>query len=381
MFARAGELAERGDEAYWRGDFAAARAFYEEGVAQGDGEAMVSLGEALQDGFEGKVDNAAAVRLFRMADEAGYWWGSYNLADALVCGCGVDKIDAPAAATLRTKAVRLAREAYEKTKSPDAAYLLAIAHEEGKGAVEDEDATAEYCRYMLRMDIAMPKCERLYAASTLGGAAAGIIFGEDDDDGEEDAVQAAKDIMMAGYWLGKFAKEGVNPEAMSDYADFCMDTGKAKRSRKYDRMAFGAFLERAEKGSVADMARAGEWLADGIGCTKDAALAEKWLRKAVDAGDAMAMVTLANVVRKGGNSAEAWGLLARALAAGEPEALWHMAVWAAFGYGGEKNDSVALKFLKKAADMGYKHAEDVLEEDDPVAALRDAAIDCGDADE
>lgn len=61
--------------------------------------------------------------------------------------------------------------------------------------------------------------------------------------------------------------------------------GFAAHKREYYELAFNCYLRAAEGGEVSVMNNLAYFLQNGIGCDQDAALAETWLQRAIDAGD------------------------------------------------------------------------------------------------
>jgi TPR repeat protein len=68
--------------------------------------------------------------------------------------------------------------------------------------------------------------------------------------------------------------------------------GGAAYERGYDELAFQCYRRAAEGGYVPVMNDLAHFLENGIGCEQDVALAETWLRRAVEAGDLDAMFNM-----------------------------------------------------------------------------------------
>ncbi len=82
---------ELGVQAYENGDYAQARAYWEDSTEEGNMSATFNLGLLLSKGIGGEREPERAAALFRRVAEAGLAIGQHNLALAYYSGNGIDK--------------------------------------------------------------------------------------------------------------------------------------------------------------------------------------------------------------------------------------------------------------------------------------------------
>lgn len=117
--------------------------------------------------------------------------------------------------------------------------------------------------------------------------------------------------------------------------------------------AFAGFLQLAEDGSVWSMRQVGSSLLRGLGTQVNRHEAKKWLMRGYEAGDESAMLELANEFIRDGCFADAEAILAQAVAAHLPAALYLQGLLLLKA----KQKHQAAAMLEKAATHGHRQAK------------------------
>lgn len=368
----AGPNADLGDEALWRGDCAAAQGYYEKGIAGNDTAAMNNMAVAVLDGNFGQADAIRANGLLQKGVELGEKWCMLNLADNLRSGTGVER-DAKRAQELFDRARAIAEGEFAKNASPDAALLLGTVYDIGMGVAADPRKALKYYGEVLRSYDEIPKADRLDAAI----AALTLL-----DDALEDFNHSgdAKDMtrmMFAEAWIKALSQDRQNADAMQARSLLYLMQGKEELSGKWAKRAFKKNLECAAKGDVQAMEAAGTALAEGDGCEMDLAKAAEWFEKAIAHGSFTAKTELARILfdtPKLKDTPRAVALLREAAAMGDADAMLILAFVELRGLAGTPPDNdKALEYLQLAAECGSHDARDLLEEDNPLLSIPEAA--------
>lgn len=120
------------------------------------------------------------------------------------------------------------------------------------------------------------------------------------------------------------------------------------------------YLQAAEGGHLASMTRYALFAKDGIGLSKNEALAATWFRKAADGGQEAAMTNLGGLYETGRgvqqNYPEAARWYRRAVDKGHVFAMHRLALLTEAGRGVTKDDQEAVRLLQAASDKGLSEA-------------------------
>lgn len=120
------------------------------------------------------------------------------------------------------------------------------------------------------------------------------------------------------------------------------------------------YLKAAEGGHLASMTRYALFAKDGLGMSKDEALAARWFRKAADGGQEAAMTNLGGLYEAGRgvtqDYAEAVRWYREAVKKDHVFAMHRLALLLEAGRGVEKDDKEAVRLLKAASDGGLSEA-------------------------
>jgi len=204
---------------------------------------------------------------------------------------------------------------------------------------------------------------------------AGIVSGDIIREFEGKPVKTARGLveLVSAQPAGVSTKVGVlRPRALKDGAKVLADRAATGDG---DAMLCFAFVQMNGLGTQKSLAEANRWyrkaaeagvtdamynlanhLENGTGIAKDIADANRWYRKAAEAGNANAMVGLAFNLQSGNgitkDAAEANRWYRKAAEAGNVTAMHNLATHLAIGVGGARDDAAATQWYRKAAELG-----------------------------
>ncbi|MCR5413216.1 MAG: hypothetical protein K6F50_00625 [Kiritimatiellae bacterium] len=358
----------KGARADWLGDLETAKAAYEQGAREGNGECLQALGERLLTGRFGKIDKKEAFILFKRSAEAGYSQGAWDLGLALLRGEGCERDEAGGRAWL-AKAVELAKaDLAASNRVADAHLTLSFASDNGLGgAARDMKAARGHRLAILSMD------EGAVDPFTMLAAASDALAEQPESDRFYRRPEAAKAIA----WLAKHA---------ADNEETCELTsaipGIPGQSGYYEKKATERLKALMEKGDIEAMMLYGMDLAMGAyGETKEEE-GYRLLETAASKGLSWAKIEMALNLREGEgvekDCGKAIALLDEAAAEGEPQALLVKAVWTLQGECGlNADEKEALRLLGEAAKRADDDALDINSKRNRVKALRKAGMEQG----
>ncbi len=351
----------KGARADWLGDLETAKAAYEQGAREGNGECLQALGERLCTGRFGKIDKKESFILFKRSAEAGCPQGAWDLGIALLSGegCLINEEEGHAALA---KAVELAKaDLAASNKVADAHLTLSFAADNGLGGVaRNKKAAGEHRLAILSMD------EGAVDPFTMLAAASEAL----DELPESDldfvyrsyrSPEAAKAIA----WLVKHAADN------QETCELISPIFPGSQSCYYEKKATERLKALMEKGDIEAMALYGMDLGEE---------GYRLLETAASKGLSWAKIEMALRLCEGEGKdyKKAIALLDEAAAEGEPQALLVKAVWTLEGECGLTADETeALRLLGEAAKRADEEALDINSKRDRVKALRRAGEEIG----
>lgn len=198
-------------------------------------------------------------------------------------------------------------------------------------------------------NIKLPNNEELVAKAKAGDPDAQAYVGYCYYFGEE-GVKVSR--QQSYNWLSKSARNK-SPYGLfwlAYWYDFYKDDYDAKE--KYMKEAFPIFQERAANGDIIAMRYLGRMYFDGIAIYEDEEEARKWLTKAAEKNDVMALLILA------ANSSRdiSYSYYKRAAELGNEDGFYNLALYYIEGRIVEKSYKEAIRYLEMAAEKDYKDA-------------------------
>ena len=273
---------DHGKIAFERGDFARARALFEEAAAAGDALAAHHLGTMLSRGQGGPEDAPRAVALYRRAAEADVAEAAYNLGAAHALGQGT-RVDLVEALRWTTVAAELGdRDGLHRLGS-----MLAL----GEGTAADLPRAAGYWERAAKLGDTASRMLLGRYHETSDPALATRWFLEAAATGDTSAAGAAQAMIPA-----------LLAAAQTGHVEAQYSLGSAMMTLGPDRAEAARWFEAAASAGHAGAQRSlGALLEAGDGVAKDRARAMTLYQAAAESGDAVAQynVGISSILGKG----------------------------------------------------------------------------------
>ena len=327
-----------GNEAFNRGDYDKAAAWFALAAKKGDKNGQYRYGLLYREGRGVDRDDIQAVRWLKLAAAQHLVDAEYELAGMLEHGRGVDAPD-------RTGATRWYRQSAEAGHAGAQLHLAMIyaGNKRVKGSLAkalswamkaEQAGSREATAYVQKL------LGRIRARAEAGDAEAQFILARLYEQGQ--GVQS--DSRKAEQWLQQSADRG-NREAQFHLAELFIH----RDSSAFQHQAAELYLKAAAAGHVRAEARAGLLYMLGKGVAVNPSEAIRWLRKAAEKGNAKAQSDLGIVLMHAGKDTEAIQWLQKAAEAGISRSQNNLGVLLALGRGQQKDLKAALKWLSEAA--------------------------------
>jgi hypothetical protein len=300
---------DHGKIAFERGDFARARALFEEAAAAGDALAAHHLATMLSRGQGGPEDAPRAVALYRRAAEGDVAEAAYNLGAAYALGHGT-RVDLVEALRWTTVAAELGdRDALHRVGS-----MLAI----GEGTAADLPRAAGYW-------------ER---AARLGDTASMMLLGR---------YHETSDPAQATRWFLEAAAAGDAAAVTAAQAMIPVLTAAAQTGHVEAQYSLGTAM-----------------MTFGLGRGLDRAETARWFEAAASAGHAGAQRSLAALLEAGDgvpkDRARAMTLYLAAAESGDAVAQYNVGISSILGKGLPVDIDKGIAWLQKGAEQGCPQA-------------------------
>ncbi len=368
---------DHGKIAFERGDFAGARALFEEAAAASDAQGAHHLATMLSRGQGGPEDAPRAVTLYQRAAEAGVAEAAHNLGAASALGHGTPR-DLAKALHWYTVAAELGDR--------DALHRVGTMLATGEGAKIDVERAATYWERAAKLGSlpSMMLLGRVHEGSSpapamrwfLDAAKAGEAPARDAAKALIPALTAAAESgnVEAQYSLGTAMMTlGLDRAGAARWFEAAVSKGDAGAQRslasllesgdgvpKDRERAMTLYLAAAEAGDAAAQYSVGVASVQGKGLSVDAEKGIAWLQKAAEQGLSRACLPLANQLAMLDRDDEARPWFARAAGHGTAVTMLHIGRWLRDGIGGPVDRVQAARWFMTAF-VEHKNADGITE--------------------
>ena len=318
-------------------DLALSRHWFRQGALQGNAHSMSNYGVQCLLGEGGEVDTAEGNLWLGRAAVLGDQFALFRVGHTLISS------DHEAE---RPRGLAFLQRAAAKGHAYSA-WRVALAFRDGVGCAPDPVRSSHYCR--IAAEAGFPEAQGQLGLNYWYGS--GV---------EQSDAQAYK-------WINLCALQG-EPRGLYLLA-VLTDSGVGCEVNEAE--AFALYQRAADEGDLDALRQLGECYYFGRGVKKDPAQAVLYYKTAADKGHAKSMTDLGSILYDGEivmtNYEEAAKWFFKAADRNEPRAMYMLAQMYADGDGVEQGDGACRRWMARAASLGYKPAQEWIDENLPRA--------------